>query len=440
MLAPETGWRIGVAHVNHCLRCNADTDEAFVVALAQEVGLPCYTQKEDVQAYQIKSKLSLEEAARDVRYRLLIQMALTHGYRNVALGHHADDNAELVLMNFLRGSGPDGLGGMSPRRPFTFRKIDTPPVNLIRPLIRCKRMDIEAFLQRHDFSYVLDESNDALRFRRNRIRHELLPHLQQLYNPNIVDTLNRTAKIFNSEKSWRSQEVTSLLEKAIQRQTKYSIVLSISALAERPVALKRLLLRKAIFTVKGNLRKITLAHIEAILTISTKGNETRTLDLPDRIRITRKMDQLTISKEDRPLRELQKKTPPKGEEFEYVLESTGNYFFEKTGLHISVTVVDAEAPSEVVNAGHKVAFFDINTVTFPLTIRNVKSGDRFTPLGMTGTQKVFKFLKDRKIPAYDRKQCPLLLSGGRVIWVMGHRLDDSVKITPGTGQILKVAF
>lgn len=440
MLATETGWQIGVVHINHGLRIGASADEAFVVALANEIGLPCYAKKANVRVYQKNQKRSLEEAAREVRHRLLYHTATTQGYRKVALGHHANDNAELILMNFLRGSGPEGLGGMSPQRPLAMDGKGKTPVHLIRPLIHCKREEIDAFLQQHQFPFVLDESNDSLCFRRNRIRHELIPHLQDVYNPNLVDTLNRMANVIGSETKWMSETMASALDNVVLHQSDRRVALSMSAFVNSPIALKRRIVRNALSLVKGNLRKITFTHIEAILKVATKGTETSYLDLPDCIRVSRIKNRLIFSREEMPLRKLSKKRLCKGEPFEYILNAPGTYSLENLNRKITVTVQDALERPSALKAGHKVAFFDMNTVSFPLTLRNVKPGDRFTPLGMTGTQKVNKYFKDRKIPANERTRCPLLLSQGRVIWVMGHRVDDSVKITPNTEQILKVTF
>jgi tRNA(Ile)-lysidine synthase len=441
MLAPENGWQLGVAHLNHTLRADAAAEESFVVSLAKELGLPCYSIKADVRAYQKDHKLSLEEAARDVRHLFLRQTAATHGYVKIALGHHANDNAELILMNLLRGSGTVGLVGMAPQRPLSFDHQSKDTVYLIRPLIHCKRKEIETFLEQHSFPFVLDDSNNELYYRRNRIRHELIPMLQDSYNPSIVDALNRMADVIDSEKTWMAEIAVPALDDAVLKQENLKLSLSISKISDAPFTLMPQLFRNAIFRVKGNLRKIGHTHIEAITRLVKDGPISGSLDLPDRLRVTRERNELIFSMEASPLRNLpQQHLQHKEFIFQYLLEGTGTFTLDNLNLQISVTEYTAQNRPDTLSAGHRVAFFDMDTLSFPLMIRNVRSGDKFTPLGMAGTQKINKFFSDHKIPADERIRCPLLLSQGRVIWVMGHRLDDSVKIASDTRRILKIAL
>jgi tRNA(Ile)-lysidine synthase len=427
--------------LNHTLRENAATDESFVVSLAKELGLPFYSKKADVRAYQKEHKLSLEEAARDVRHLFLHQTAVAHDYMKIALGHHANDNAELILMNLLRGSGPEGLAGMAPQRPLSVDHQARDTFYLIRPLIHCKRKEIETFLEQHGFPFVLDDSNNELCYRRNRIRHELIPMLQDAYNPNIVGTLNRMADVIDSEQAWMAGIAASALEKAVLKREKLSLSLSISQISNAPVALMRQLFRNAIFRVKGNLRKIGHTHIEAITRLVKDGPVSGSLDLPDRLRVTRERDELILSMETLPLRNLPPQHPRHKEfEFQYLLEGPGIFTLDKLNMKICATEYNTQNCPNTLSAGHRVAFFDMDTLSFPLMIRNVRLGDRFTPLGIAGTQKINKFFSDHKVPANERMRCPLLLNKGRVIWVMGHRLDDSVKIAPDTRRILKVAL
>ena len=168
-LAPRFSLRLGIAHLNHCLRhVESDNDAKFVASLSRTLDLPCYIQKEDVRKYQVENKLSMEEAARQVRYTFLKNVAKRNGFNKIALGHHREDNAELVLMNLFRGSGPLGLSGIPPVR----------DNEIIRPLINSQRSEIIDFLKINRFEYTSDASNKDAKYLRNKIRHHLIPQLK----------------------------------------------------------------------------------------------------------------------------------------------------------------------------------------------------------------------------------------------------------------------
>jgi len=178
-LSVEYFFRPAIAHLNHCLRGpDADRDAEFVSALARQLGVPIYAQKKDVRALQRRRRLSLEEAGRRSRYDFFDAVSAKHGFNKIALGHHSDDQAELVLMNLLRGSGPLGLSGIAPVR----------EGKIVRPLIRLRRSEIIHYLAEKKIPYVTDTSNTDPAFMRNKIRHQLIPELQTAYNPRIVET------------------------------------------------------------------------------------------------------------------------------------------------------------------------------------------------------------------------------------------------------------
>ncbi|MBW2620551.1 MAG: tRNA lysidine(34) synthetase TilS, partial [Deltaproteobacteria bacterium] len=205
-LASRFSLRIGVAHLDHCLRQNdSDKDAEFVASLAARFDIPCYIHKANVRKYQLENKLSLEEAARRVRHTFLNRVAEKNSFNKIALGHHFDDNAELVLMNLFRGSGPLGISGIPPVR----------DGKIIRPLIRSNRSEIIAFLDKNGIKYISDSSNRDTRFLRNRIRHDLIPLLKTSYNPKITQNLNRLASIVRSEEEWIEDVIHPLFKKAV---------------------------------------------------------------------------------------------------------------------------------------------------------------------------------------------------------------------------------
>lgn len=432
-LAPRLSLRLGVAHLNHGLRSKAsDRDADFVKSLATRLDLPCYMEKSDIRAHQRRHRLSTEAAARQVRYAFYNKVAARHRFNKIALGHHADDNAELMLMFLLRGSGRPGMAGIRGMRN-----------NLvIRPFIEVGRADIMAFLEQNGIEYVTDRSNQDLRYLRNRVRHRLIPLLKKEYNPMIVPSLNRSSRILRSEDDWMETLAAPLYEKALVKADGQGATLQIAKLQDLPAAAVRRIVRRAIAAAKGDLRRIGFRHIQAISRLMVQGPAHGRLDLPDRIRVRREGQQLIFAKQPTPLRSA---NGPSGAarslaavaDYDYEIRAPGAVLIKEVGWSLQFEVLPRKRLGDIRHAGHGTAFFDMDRLQFPLRIRNFRPGDRFTPLGMTGTQKLKKFFSNRKVPREERIRCPLLLSGDTIVWVAGYRIADPVKVRPTTARILK---
>ena len=434
ILASRLSLGLGVAHLNHCLRQKeSDHDAAFVESLAKKLNLPCYIQETDIRTYQRQHKLSTEEAARQVRYTFYNSVAATHRFSKVALGHHSDDNAELVLMYLFRGSGPLGLGGIPPVR----------DAAIVRPFIEVGRPEIMDFLDKNGLEYVCDRSNQDVRFLRNRVRQHLIPLLKKEYNPTLVESLNRVSAILRSEDEWMEALVTPLYDQAVAAAQEHKTVLLVSKLSHLPAAAVRRIVRRVIAAIKGDLRRISFRHILAITRLIASGPEMRRLDLPDRISVRREGEHLIFSKETMPLRLVRNpfgaapsiSTAP---DYSYEIREPGILLIREIGRCLKFEAADKKRLKDFRQAGHLTAFFDMDRLHFPLKVRNYRPGDCFTPLGMTGTQKIKKYFIDNKVPRAERIRCPLLLSAGKIIWVAGHRIADSVKVLPTTQRVLKV--
>ena len=286
---------LGIAHVNHCLRMeDSDNDAAFVEALAKKLGLPFHLATKDVGALQQESGLSMQEAARLVRYRFYRQTAKERGYTKIALGHHGGDNAELVLMYLLRGSGSLGISGIPPAREGLF----------IRPLIRQSKSDISDYIAARGLDYVTDKSNKSLKYLRNRIREQLIPELESSYNPQVVDTLNRLSMILREEESWMEEITQPVFQQLTISSDPSSLSMSAPGIQKLHTAAKRRIIRSALKKTKGDLRRITFAHVDSIIKLLEKDKKTRQIHLPGRIRAVKKGNVLTFVAEKSPLREI----------------------------------------------------------------------------------------------------------------------------------------
>ncbi len=430
LIAPRFSLKLGVAHLNHCLRRNdSDKDAQFVELLAKKYDLSFYTHKTDVRKYRIDNKLSLEEAARRVRYTFLNNVASTMKYNKIAVGHHSDDNAELILMNIFRGSGTKGLSGIPPVRDH----------KIIRPLITLNRSEIIDFLSQNKIDYITDASNTDTKYFRNRVRHDLIPLLKTAYNPKISDTLNRLSSIIRSEEEWIDDVVHPFYEKTVLDVQKNYIILSVSMLNRYHPALKRRIIRMTIEKIKGDLRRIRFVNINSAIGLLEKRPDYGKVDLPDRIRIQRDRDALYVIKEKRILRDVSEKYGHSDTfAFEYQIEKFESVLIREIGAAIKFTEIRMEKVLDYRYTGQHTGFFDKETISFPMVIRNFRPGDAFKPLGVGGTQKLKKYFIDKKVPRNERIKCPILLSRGKIIWVVGHRIDESVKVMPSTRNVLKV--
>jgi len=439
-LAQRFSLRVGVAHLNHCLRQkDSDDDAEFVASLASNFDLPCYVKKEDVSKYRHEKKLSLEEAARIVRYRFFESVAEKYMFNKIALGHNADDNAELVIMHLLRGSGPLGISGIPPVR----------NGKIVRPLIKLTKSEILEFLAVNELKFVLDKSNNDQRYLRNRIRHHLIPHLKSSYNKRIVETTNRFASIIRSEEEWIDDLIKPIFNKSVLAAENNSVTLSISSINELHIAAQRRIIRKAIAEIKGNLRRITFSHIESVISLLNSGHAFGYIDLPDRIWVKRDVDTISFSREKRLLRDLYKKLSDENKlSFEYRILKPEDSFkaeifprsllIKELDLNMEFSKIDIENLPDIHHAGHNVAFFDMDKLSFPLVLRNFRPGDKFQPLGMSGTQKVKKYFINNKVARAQRTKCLILLSQDKIMWVVGYRIDDYFKVKQSARNILKV--
>ena len=288
---------MGIAHLNHQLRgTESDRDETFARKLAVQFNLVFYGQQTNVRAYARDRGLSLEEAGREVRYSFFEQVARAHGYTKIATGHNQDDNVELVLMNLLRGAGPKGLSGIPPVRENCF----------IRPLIQVSKNQILDFLKARDQDYMTDSSNTDMRYLRNRLRFQLIPQLQTEYNPEIKDALDRLSHIMRQEDACLAAAADRHFNACLIGSDASAIVFSKNRLSMLPPALMSRVLRKAILKIKKDLKRISHGHVTHIIEFCFRRLSGTSLDLPGQIRVYKNKDQITIRKEDRPLRTIGK--------------------------------------------------------------------------------------------------------------------------------------
>jgi tRNA(Ile)-lysidine synthase len=408
-----------VVHVHHGLRgAEADQDALFVHNLSHQLGLPMVEQRLEVRSWREKHGGSLQMAARALRYQCLHQIMAEKGASKLALGHNADDQAEEILLRILRGAGQRGLSGMDPCN----------RNGVIRPLLECHRHEIMAYLEDHGLAFRQDSSNLKPWCQRNLLRLELLPQLQQAFNSNLNATLLRTSKIFREEEDFWESHLTSWLDEHSLNHGDGGIRFPIRPLLETHPAMQKRLLRRVVQEVKGDLREFGFHHTEILLQLCRSPAANRQLDLPGAVQVEKSYDWVTVT-----LR------PETVQDFTFRISDQGVHSFPLLNHSMEVALLASDLPVEFSHDPNK-AIMDLDRVSFPLTLRSRKTGDRFRPLGLRGSKKLKDFFIDAKVPKSQRRQIPILCSKDHIIWVVGHRLDDRVKLTSNTSRVLRLRY
>jgi tRNA(Ile)-lysidine synthase len=400
--AGPPGLTLIVAHLNHGLRADAaEADARFVAERARYYNLQSVQQTVDVKALAISSGASLEEAGREARYHFFLSVCAEQGAEAVAVAHHADDQAETVLLRLIRGAGTGGLRAMRGR---------SPDGRIIRPFLSLRRAQIEEYLRQKGLAWRDDASNDDQTFLRNRIRHELLP-LLTTYNPAIYGLLCTTADILAADHAALDLAVAEHYA-AIAQRTDCQVRFSVAALQSLPLALQRRLVRLAIAQIAGSCRSVGFNHLQSIEQLMGAGAPARRLDLPGNIIVERVYADLIV-RAVKPLLELPTLTIP-----------GPGIFALGDGRNLAVTV--GAGPDMAADLAPGTMFFQPTAAPFPWRVRYFRPGDRFRPSGMDRHQKIKEFFINHKVPREERRRVPILESAGQIIWLSGHRIAHGV--------------
>jgi tRNA(Ile)-lysidine synthase len=403
-----------VAHLNHLLRgAEAYADEEFVRVLAVGYSLPVEVRRVDIKEFARKEGRSLEDAGRVARYAFFQDVAALHNAHAVALAHHADDQAETVLMRLLRGSGGSGLCAMAPKSAGRY----------LRPLLNVTRGEIEKYLQMRGIAWRTDKSNDDADFLRNRIRHELIPFLAG-YNPAISERLAATAEALAADEEFL-EAATEKSFTALTVRSADSVTLDLPGVRSEPRAIRMRLYRRAIQQVKGDLARISYRHLMAIdqLVFSLKPH--LTLTLPDGQCVAKSYDKISFAAVD------------EKEPFTFkglYVDGPGFYKLPDAAM-LSIEV--STSPPDLRSTPADTVYFDLDFAPFPWLVRTFRPGDRFNPFGMTGQKKVKELFIDAKIPVTHRPLIPLLFCGETIIWVGGIRRSDMACLTGRTKVVVR---
>lgn len=422
-LKDELKLGLTVAHLDHDLRGSASKRDAdFVRKTAEKLGLPSIVEKRDVEELTDPGS-SLEEAARKVRYDFLEDVKGKEAADYVALGHNRDDQVETVLMHLIQGSGLRGLGGMDPVRDF-----------YVRPLLNTSRREIRDYAEANGLDYRRDETNRDTGYLRNRIRHELLPELEENYNPRIRKKIQELSTLASEAHSFIQKKVTDELEELDVERKDDEISFQREGIQQLHPYLKKAVLRRLILEARGNLKDVTSSHVRKIIDQLEKNPTGAQLDLPG---ITFILQNGT----GRFLGERRQAPENSRVEFDYGIDPDEALELEEAGIELTLKrTSDKDIPNPGdFSADSLTEVVDWSKVERPIHVRNRKPGDRFVPLGMDGEKKLKDFFIDEKVPREERNYVPLVCDENGILWVVGYRIDERYKLNNSTekGLIMK---
>jgi len=413
-LKPRYNLYLWAAYLDHQLR--GEEVEKEIVCLREftsKLKIPIIVNSFNVSLLAKKEKLSLEEAARIARYRFLNEVARKVKAGKIVVGHTASDQVETFLMQLLRSCGMQGLCGIPPVRG-----------KITRPLIEVFREEIIEYCQEYNLHFCIDSSNKEVVFLRNKIRLQLIPYLRR-YNSQIEKNILKVNEILKEENEYLEKETERVFKSLIEEENKEEVSLNEKRFSSLPIALKRRIIRRAIFRVKGDLRGVQFTHIDSFLKLE-KDRGCKKISLPGSFILQREYGKLSVRRK-------------KCEEESFIpqkLVIPGETDLPELGLKLKTEIIK-EKPF-FFPEGRKEVYLDYDKVEEPLILRKRLKGDRFWPLGMQGSKKVKDFFVDLKVPREERDKIPLLTSKERIVWIVGYRLDDYFKITENTQRILKI--
>jgi tRNA(Ile)-lysidine synthase len=435
-LLTRSGYPVVVAHFNHALRAEAAADARFVEGFAGKLGLPFVLGQADVFDYAQTVGLSVEEAARHLRYTFLFEKAHQVGAQAVAVAHQADDQVETILMHLLRGSGLSGLRGM---RYWTLPRPWSEEIPLVRPLLEFWREEIDAYLWERNIEPVVDKTNRDTTIFRNRLRHELVPYLST-YNTGIRQVIWRMGKVLDSENELVEGMVDSAWEETYTGQGDGYLSFRYHVLSMQPKGLQRRLIRRGISLLRPGLRDVDFSTTELALDFLDTPTKSGRLVLAAGLMILLEEELLWLADQAADLpRSFWPQLPSSHDGCKHLtLELPGVVRLEH-GWVLACDLnkqVEPAYRSALDNTDMFQAWIDASKVRFPLTIRCRRPGERFYPAGLAGRSvKVSDFMINVKMPARARANWPLVFSDDEMVWIPGYRLAQASLVSDSTAQV-----
>ena len=415
-LKNELGIWLAVAHLDHRLRPESADEADFVEECAHKLGAPFRRESEDIHKLATEKGVSLEEAGRIARYRFLQETAQAVNAVRIATGHHADDSVETFLLRLLRGSSLTGLGGIRPL-------FD----NIIRPLIALSRREIMAYIKSERIPYVIDPTNLEKSTDRNFVRNRLIPVTRERF-PQFEAPLLRTIDLVAEEEDLLENMSDELYAESVRRVDQ-AVEINLLRLSGAHRALKARVIVKAYYAVSDPQARLTRTHVDKALDVAFGPNPSAVLSLPASITMEREYDKLFLYKGSRDF-----EIPS----FAYTVSGPSTLEIKETGARIGFRYVDPRGRRMTDDMNRRTALFDAELVTFPLSVRSIRPGDRMRPWGMEGSRKLKDILIANKTPKKLRKAVALVVKNTTILWTVGIRRSDEAPVNSDAERALEI--
>ncbi|MBT3200607.1 MAG: tRNA lysidine(34) synthetase TilS [Phycisphaerales bacterium] len=423
---PDRRYELTVAHLDHALRDESPEDAVFVGQLARRWGMRCVTERIDVGALARERSLSIETAARLARYDFLQRTAQQADAEYVAVAHHSDDNAETICHRIFRGSHLRGASGIR-----ASRTMGDSGVLLVRPMLNCRRAEIEAFCQRENLTWRTDPTNAQNDYTRNFIRNELLPLAKSRINPEGDMALVRLAEAISEAEDYIAQDAQKIAAKCIALDHNGAITIDTRPLRDVARVLRRWVLREAIQRAGVSMRKVSSVKLEEMA--SLVDGDQPTVNLPDDYLARYRNQAITITPAA---------LPEQPHQAPITLPTCGQ-ITGPSGAEITCTPMEFDADLVAAHCGgHKrgVELLDADKIQGPLICRTRANGDKFAPLGLNGRQSVSDFLTNAALDDQARDKVRCICDDEGIIYLAPLRIDQRVKISQDTTRILRIEF
>lgn len=448
----ELDFVLEAVHVEHGIRgVESENDAAFVEELCEKLEIPLHLHFVRAVEYASDQKIGLEEAARILRYDCYRKDAenIVGASVRIALAHHADDNAETVLFQMIRGSGIDGLGGMRPKR------VLSPGIELVRPLLMTSRVQIETFLEKRGQKYCIDSTNADVAYSRNKMRHEVLPKLGEI-NAQAVLHINQSAGVLQELGDYLRKQVEHVFETTVKQQEEGILLLEAEVL-KLPQIIQKEVMHLALAKAAGCAKDIGMVHVELLQELF-QLQVGRRISLPYQVCAKRVYDgvlliktAVTSGKKAESEQESKVQVSGKGVESEEIrcdMEIDGAIFAERLkdgaykieipGGEICFSLHDLKEKTPEISKKRYTKCFDYDKIIGSFQIRTRRSGD-YLIVDEDGHRKRLKeYFINEKVPSEERDKVLLLVQGAKVIWIIGGRISADVKVSQHTKRILEV--
>jgi len=401
-LTNRIGNDFAIAHCNFNLRGDeSDEDEVFVKEITKDYGVKYFSESFPTADFAMEKGISIEMAARELRYNWFEKTRKENGFDKVVVAHHLDDVLETFILNLSRGTGIRGLSGIKPKSG-----------NVLRPMLFATRIEIEEYAQENELDFRFDSSNDDIHFRRNKVRHQILPLLEEM-NPSFRGNLHRTIQNLAATENVYLEKIDDVRKQVLKNEGSWITIDKGKISQQQPLSVYLFEMIKPFGFNSTSVEQI------ADSLYSTPGNQF--FSATHRLVIDR--EKLIITPNE-----------PSNQKL-YYIERNQDLVCDPFEMKITI---ETHLPGYKIPREKQVAVFDLDKINFPLVIRKWQQGEYFRPLGMSDFKKLSDFFIDEKLSIPEKENTWVIASDNKIIWIVGHRIDDRFKITRETSQILRM--